>query len=119
MLDPSSTTATAATSIVHHNVLEGLVKVDESGAIVPALARRWTVSDDALQYVFELREDVLFHNGEAFTAADVKAKFERALDPDSGHTNAHYYEHIASIETPDEFTVVFHMDRPDAEFLYN
>lgn len=119
MLDPSSTTVTAATSIVHHNVLEGLVKVDDTGALLPALARSWDVSPEALTYVFHLRDDVLFHDGTPFTAADVKAKFERALQPDSGHTNAHYYSHIASIETPDDYTVVFHMHDPDAEFLYN
>ena len=119
LLDPSSTTATATTSIVHHNVLEGLVKVDSAGTLVPGLAHSWTISDDALEYVFFLREGVSFHDGQSFTSADVKAKFERALRPDSGHTNAHYYEAIAAIETPDDHTVVFRMHSPDAEFLYN
>lgn len=119
MLDPSSTTATATSSIMHHNVLEGLVKVDETGAITPALAHSWTVSPDALTYVFLLRNDVLFHNGQPFSSTDVKAKFERALRPDSGHTNAHYYALIKSIETPDPHTVVFNMEAADAEFLYN
>src|SRR5690606_24885581 len=52
ILDPSATTATAATAIVHHNVLEGLVKITSSGAIVPALAESWTISPDAMEYVF-------------------------------------------------------------------
>lgn len=118
-LDPSATTASATTAIVHHNVLEGLVKVDESGTIVPGLASSWSVSSDALKYTFHLRENVKFHDGQPFTSADVKAKFEKALQPDSGHTNAHYYEQITSIETPDPYTVVFHMKSADAEFLYN
>lgn len=119
LLDPSATTATATTSIMHHNVLEGLVKVDEQGDLTPGLARAWTISSDALEYVFHLREDALFHNGRPFTSSDVKAKFERAVDPESGHTNAHYYEQIEAIETPDAHTVVFRMTNPDAEFLYN
>ncbi|MBO8142129.1 MAG: ABC transporter substrate-binding protein [Firmicutes bacterium] len=119
LLNPSATTATAATSIVHHNVLEGLVKVDRSGALTPGLAESWTVSPDATEYVFRLRRGVRFHNGQEFTSADVKAKFERARDPESGHTNQRYYTSIASIETPDPYTVIFRMSEPDAEFLYN
>jgi len=49
----------------------------------------------------------------------VKAKFEVARDPDSGHTNYLYYANIGSIETPDDYTVMFRMSAPDAEFLYN
>lgn len=104
---------------MHHNVLEGLVKIDDTGALIPALARSWTIAPDALQYVFTLRDDVVFHDGRPFTSADVKAKFERALQSDSGHTNAHYYAHIEAIDTPDDHTAVFHMNAPDSEFLYN
>lgn len=118
-LDPSATTATAATAIVHHNVLEGLVKISEDGTLVPGLAESWTISPDATTYEFRLRPGVVFHNGQPFTSADVKAKFDRARDAASGHTNQLYYTSIADIETPDEHTVVFHMDAPDAEFLYN
>lgn len=119
VLDTSATNATAAATIMHHNVLEGLVKVNRDGQIVPGLAESWTVSPDATEFVFHLRRGVRFHNGQPFTAADVKAKFERALDPDSGHTSQHYYSAIAAIETPDDYTVVFRMSVPDAEFLYN
>ncbi|MFS8666200.1 MAG: ABC transporter substrate-binding protein, partial [Limnochordales bacterium] len=119
ILDPSATTASAAVAIVHHNVLEGLVKVDRDGNLVPGLAESWTVAPDATEYVFRLRQGVRFHNGQPFTAADVKAKFERARDPESGHTNRLYYANIASIETPDDYTVIFRMAAPDAEFLYN
>lgn len=118
-LDPSSTTATAATAIVHHNVLEGLVKVREDGTLVPGLAESWSISPDATEYVFHLRKGVLFHNGQPFTSADVKAKFDRARDGSSGHTNHLYYASIRSIDTPDHHTVVFLMHAPDAEFLYN
>ncbi|HEY8416497.1 MAG TPA: ABC transporter substrate-binding protein [Limnochordales bacterium] len=119
VLDPMVTTATAASNIVHHNVLEGLVKLDRDGNIVPGLAEAWTVSPDATEYVFRLRQGVRFHNGQPFTAADVKAKFEKARDPNSGHTGQHYYVAIESVETPDDYTVVFRMSEPDAEFLYN
>lgn len=118
-LDPSATTATAATTIVHHNVLEGLVKVTEDGTLVPALAESWSISEGATEYVFYLRRGVSFHDGRPFTAADVVAKFERAIDPTSGHTNQHYYSSIAAVEAADDYTVVFKLSAPDAELLYN
>src|SRR5690606_41065314 len=51
ILDPSATTASAAVAIVHHNVLEGLVKVDRDGNLMPGLAESWTVAPDATEYV--------------------------------------------------------------------
>lgn len=118
-LDPSATTATATSSIIHHNVMEGLVKVDEMGNIVPGLAHSWSIAPDATEYTFYLRENVRFHNGQLFSAADVTAKFDLARDPASTHTNKAYYEAIAAIEAPDAHTVVFRMHEADAEFLYN
>ena len=52
-------------------VFDGLTALDESGRLQPALASGWDVSEDGSQYVFRLREDVLWHDGAPFTAADV------------------------------------------------
>src|SRR5699024_6642339 len=52
------------------NVYEGLAAVDVDGEIIPALAESWDVSEDGLTYTFDLREDVTFHDGTPFTAAD-------------------------------------------------
>ncbi|MDQ7794705.1 MAG: ABC transporter substrate-binding protein [bacterium] len=60
----------------------GLVRFDESGRVVPDLARTMPdVSADGLTYTFELRRGVRFHNGRELTAEDVVYSFRRILDP--------------------------------------
>jgi peptide/nickel transport system substrate-binding protein len=53
----------------------------------PALARSWSVSEDERRYTLELRDDVLFSDGEPFDADDVLFSFEVYLDPEVGSTN--------------------------------
>ena len=51
---------------------EGLVQADfETGAAKPGLAESWTISDDGLVYTFNIRPDMVFHDGEAVTAQAV------------------------------------------------
>ena len=64
-LDPWLSAA-SDTEAVFHNVFEGLVLFDETGALIPGLAESWDISDDGLTYTFHLRDDVTFHNGKAF-----------------------------------------------------
>ncbi|HEX7001433.1 MAG TPA: ABC transporter substrate-binding protein [Trueperaceae bacterium] len=117
--DPSASTSQEIPRVVYDNVMQGLVRFDRTGAIVPALATEWSVSDDGLTWTFELRDGVTFHDGSAFDTADVIEKFERAMDPDSGHTNSQYYEAIESVEAVDENTIAFHLSRPSSSLLYN
>ena len=103
---------------MYHNVFEGLVRFDETGEIVPALAESWELSDDALTWTFELREDVKFHDGSDLTPEDIIAKFERAIDEASGHTNPQYYTAIESIEA-DGNTITFNLSEASSSLLYN
>ena len=72
-----------------HQIFNTLVEINDSLHIVPSLARHWDVSDDRTEFTFYLRDDVYFHNDEAFpggkgrkmTAADVEYSFYRILDP--------------------------------------
>ncbi len=117
--DPTASTSQEIPRVVYHNVFEGLVRFDRTGAIVPALATEWTISDDGLEVSFTLRQGVKYHDGSDFTAADVVATFERAKDPESGHTHPEYYAAIDTIEVADASTVVFHLSKPAASLLYN
>ncbi len=116
--DPSASTSQEIARVTYHNVYEGLVRIDRNGDIVPQLAESWEVSDDGLTWTFTLREGVTFHDGSAFDADDVVAKFERATDPDSGHTHPEYYEAIESI-TGEGNTVTFTLSKPASSLLYN
>ena len=61
-LDPHIAQA-AGTREVLFNIFEGLVKPDEKGNMNPAIASAYEISDDATEYTFTIRENVLFHNG--------------------------------------------------------
>jgi peptide/nickel transport system substrate-binding protein len=52
-------------------LFDGLTRYDDSGRLQPALARSWQVSEDGLSILFELRDDVTWHDGRPFTADDV------------------------------------------------
>lgn len=66
-------------------VYEGLVRMNSTGTIIPGIAKRWTVENDSLKYVFTLRNNVYYHDSNAFNngigrklkAGDVKYAFER------------------------------------------
>lgn len=119
ILNPNASTSQDIARMMYDNVLQGLVKFDRTGEIVPALAESWEVSEDGLTYTFNLREGVTYHDGSAFDAEDVVSKFERARDPESGHVQTRYYADIAEIEAPDAHTVVFRLDQLNSEFLFN
>ena len=57
---------------------DALVKPMPGNLATPSLAESWTTSPDGRTYEFKLRENLKFHNGDAFTAEDVKYSFERA-----------------------------------------
>jgi peptide/nickel transport system substrate-binding protein len=116
--DPTVSTSQEIARVMYHNVFEGLVRVDRTGAIVPALAESWSVSDDGLVWTFELRSPVKFHDGSDFGADDVLAKFERATDPDSTHTHKEYYEAIDEVSAEGD-QVTFRLSRPNSALLYN
>jgi peptide/nickel transport system substrate-binding protein len=117
--DPTISTSQEIARVTYGNVYEGLVRFDRTGAIVPALAHDWMVSEDGLTWTFHLRSGVLFHDGSPLTVDDVLAKFERARNPDSGHVNTGYYAAVTAVSAPDAGTIVFELERPSRSLLYN
>lgn len=83
------------------------------------LAESWTVSPDQLKFTFKLRPGIKFHDGSPMTSADVKATYERIMNPQTGVISARraLYEDIASIDTPDANTVIFNFKAPNASAL--
>jgi len=69
--------------------IEALTRLDPvTGDVIPNLARSWTISDDALDYTFHLREGLVWSDGHPFTADDVLFTWEtiylKATDPQTG-----------------------------------
>jgi len=118
-LDPTAGAAEAIDVVVYQNVFEGLVSIDETGAVKPGLAESWTISEDGLTYTFALNEGVTFHDGTAFDAEDVKFTFDRLLAEDSVNAQKSLYAPISGVNVIDPMTVEFTLSRPDGLFLFN
>lgn len=119
--DPTQVAGADISRVVYDNVLQGLVKRNPKGEIVPSLAERWTVSPTSLTYTFFLRKGVKFHDGSDFTAQDVVAKFNRARNPDqkaSGHLRPDLYKDISSVSAKDANTVVITLRQPNQDFMF-
>ncbi len=104
MMNPHGDDSDAGLSFMA-NFFDGLLqRKGPDGKLVPALAEKWEHPDE-LTWKFYLRKGVTFHNGNPFTAEDVKFTFERLSNPEvsefinTGKT-------IESIECPDDYTVI-------------
>ena len=102
------------------NVYQGLIrhKLGTNGEWIPipSLAESWDVSNDGLSYTYHLYRNITWHDGVPFTSEDVKFSFENQVIPLSsgGKTT---FAAVQSIETPDNFTVVFRLKNVDAAFF--
>ncbi len=84
-LDPSRSDSVYE-SLPINQLFDGLVDLDASLGIRPALAQTWTLSGDGLTYTFHLRPGVRFHDGRPLTASDVRFTLERLLCPVRGES---------------------------------
>jgi peptide/nickel transport system substrate-binding protein len=99
-------------------IFNSLVRRDIHMDLVPDLATSWE-TPDPLTYVFHLRRGVRFQNGQAFTSADVKYTFDSILSGAVRTPKRGSYALIRSVDTPDPWTVVFHLRQPYASFLWD
>ena len=95
------------------NIYEGLLKPDATGAMQPALATGYAMSDDARTYTFPIRQGVVFHDGTPMTMEDVVYSLEKAAGLDGSEPRTGM-DGIASVEA-DGDTVVLHLSEPDVE----
>ena len=78
--------------------------------MAPSLAESWTESQDKLEYEFILRKGLKFHNGDPFTAEDVKFSFERAK-------GAQLKEKVKEVVVVDPYKVRFVLHEPWPDFM--
>jgi peptide/nickel transport system substrate-binding protein len=103
---------------VYDNIFSKLVDLDENQKVYGVLATKWT-QVDARTWTFELRDGVKFHNGESFTADDVKYTFERLLDPKTASGYAPLYDVIRSVVVDSPTKVTFKLKSAFGPFLTN
>ena len=94
--------------------LIGLGQWNENNEFVPALgtdvptAANGGVSADGLTITWHLKPNLRWSDGEPLTSADVKWTWESVMDTKNAPIQKAGYEKIASIDTPDDTTVVIH-----------
>lgn len=118
-------------TLVSRHIYDYLVDLLPNGTLVPSLAESWTISDDGLTYTFTLAQGVTFHDGSDFNAADVVYTFTHLAEVGSSamgllgqkevgknDEGVAIMEPTFTIATPDDFTVVFTLEAPNADFIY-
>lgn len=113
--DYTQTGATAAVVPIGYNVLEPLLDKQEDGTLEPLVAESYEVSEDGLEYIFNIRE-ATFHDGSELDSADVVYSLETNKASAIAGVSASLAV-VDSIEAPDERTVVVTLSRPSQGFL--
>ena len=111
--DPAETPGIITPFMFLYALHDALIKPMPDGLMSPSLATKWGESADGLAYDFALRQGVKFHNGDPFTAADVKFSFERYRG--SGATDMK--KKVKAVEIVQAHHVRFHLHEPWPDFL--
>jgi peptide/nickel transport system substrate-binding protein len=103
---------------IARNIVDSLVAETPSGKFVPWLATSWTVSPNAEQYTFNLRQGVTFSDGTSFNAAAVKANFDRIVNPATkSEFSASLLADYTSTTAVSPYVAQVNFSAPDASFL--
>ena len=98
------------------NVLSGLTHINPELTAEGDLAVDWTVSDDGLEWTFNLREGVMWHNDDPFTADDVVFTYNRSKDPEQSIFSGNLVN-VLDVVAVDDLTVTLTLERPQASLL--
>lgn len=75
------------------------------------------ISADGKAITFKLRKNVVWHDGEPFTSADVAFTVKTILDPRTNVSTRHGWDQIDRVSTPDKYTAIFHLKQAFAPFM--
>jgi peptide/nickel transport system substrate-binding protein len=106
----------------HYNTLLRIDPFDTTGTrIVGDLATSWTVSPDKRTYVLKLRRGVKFHDGSEMTSRDVRATYEKIINPPPGVTSVRKGEYleIETVQAPEPYIVAFKLRWPSPSFIHS
>jgi peptide/nickel transport system substrate-binding protein len=112
-LDPGETSGLATPFVFLYALHDALIKPMPGNNMAPCLAQSWTESADGLVYEFKLREGLRFHNGDPFTAEDVKFSYQRYR----GVAAKLLQERVKSVDVVDPHRIRFTLHKPWPDFL--
>jgi peptide/nickel transport system substrate-binding protein len=70
-----------------------------------------------LTITYHLRHNVKWQDGAPFTSADVKFSWQAVMNPNNNVVERRGYDQVKSVDTPDDYTIVFHLKQPFAPFV--
>jgi peptide/nickel transport system substrate-binding protein len=98
-------------------IFNGLTRIDGQGNLEPVLAERWEVSDDGLTYLFKLRSNTRWQDGQPLTSDDVIFTIGLMQDPEfPGVAYLHQLWQTVTVEKLDDYTVRFVLPEPFPAF---
>src|SRR5438105_3477047 len=112
-LDPAETPGIGVPFVFLYALHDALIKPLPGNDTAPCLAESWTESADGLVYEFKLREGLKFHNGDSFTAEDVKFSFLRYR----GASAKLLHDRVKAVDIVDPRRVRFVLHTPWPDFL--
>jgi peptide/nickel transport system substrate-binding protein len=115
--------STATNNMVANLIFSRFVKYTDELELVPDLITRLPTMDngdisaDHLSYTYHLRSDARWHDGMPVTSRDVLFTYQVIMDPGVNVESREGWDTIASVDTPDDTTVVFRLSRPYPDFV--
>jgi peptide/nickel transport system substrate-binding protein len=102
-----------------------LLRYDAKNLPIPELAtavptrKNGGISADGKTITYHLRRDAKWSDGQPFTSADVAFSVDVVKNPKNNEIGIDDFKRIVRVDTPDAYTAVFHLTRPDAQFYTN
>lgn len=121
-LNPLLVTSQAET-FLSSLAFDQLVTIDDKQRDIPDLAaqvpteQNGGISKDGLTITYKLRRNVKWQDGVPFTSADVKFSWQAVMNPNNNVVERNGYDVVSSVDTPDPYTVVFHLKHKFAPFV--
>ena len=114
-----------ATIWATNQLFNGLVQLDKSLNVMPSIAKSWVVSADAVHYIFNLKNDVYFHDHKIFkngkgrevVAKDVEYSFSRLLDKNLASPGAWVLANVKHFSAVNDSTFQILLNKPFPAFL--
>jgi peptide/nickel transport system substrate-binding protein len=123
MLEESTQAVNRPMSGVFNNLVMFKQDVPQNSlrSIVPDLATSWSWNEEGTELTLPLRQDVKWHDGLPFTAADVKCTFDLLMDKTQEKLRINprksWYANVAAVTTNGDYEATFHLNRPQPSFL--
>ena len=114
-----------ATIWATYQLFNGLVQLDSNLNVIPAIAKNWSISNNSLDYTFNLRNDVFFHNhnlfkdniGRKVIASDFEYSFNRIISKDLAAPGAWVFSNVQSFFAINDSTFKIKLKQPFPAFL--